>query len=69
MAPLTADELMAHPEYPYVHWNLPPHRKGRVPVARDRGGPIRIAYEIHGTGPVRLLVGFRLSPRHKGADF
>ena len=55
MAPLTAAELMAHPEYPHVRWNLPPHRKGRVPVARSRGGPIHIAYEIHGTGPVRLL--------------
>jgi hypothetical protein len=56
MAALTAAELMAHPEFPHVRWNLPPHRKGRVPVARGRGGPIRIAYEVHGTGPVRLLV-------------
>ncbi|EAW14883.1 alpha/beta fold hydrolase [Aspergillus clavatus NRRL 1] len=56
MAPLTATEVLAHPAYKTVNWNLPPTTSGRVPVAQNRrGGPININYEIHGSGPVKLV--------------
>jgi hypothetical protein len=45
MAPLTAEELLKHPEYDHTIWDLKPERKGKVSVAKDRGGPIDIAYE------------------------
>ena len=61
MAPLTADELQKHPEYDHTIWNLNPDHQGTACVAKDRGGPIDIAYEIHGHGPRRLVVSATLS--------
>lgn len=54
--PLTAAEVEAHPEFPHVTWRLEPARKGKVPVAAGRGGPLNIAYEVHGHGPVHVVV-------------
>lgn len=54
--PLTAAEVVEHPAFSTVIWDLKPTKKGRCAVAHGRGGPIDIAYEIHGTGPVRLVV-------------
>ncbi|PSN67758.1 alpha/beta-hydrolase [Corynespora cassiicola Philippines] len=48
--PMTADELVKHPEYNHLIWDLKPEKKGKLPVAKDRGGPINIAYEVHGRG-------------------
>ena len=56
MAPLTAEEIKQHPEYQNVTWDLKPARKGRVSVAHGRGGPFELAYEIHGVGPLKLVV-------------
>ena len=56
MAPLTAAELIAHPEYKNVTWDLPPTKKGKVAVADGRGGPVQLAYEVHGRGPKCLVV-------------
>lgn len=53
---MTADELLTHPEYPHTVWDLKPEAKAKVPVAKDRGGPLNIAYEIHGRGSTRLVV-------------
>ncbi|KAF2107484.1 alpha/beta hydrolase-like protein [Lophiotrema nucula] len=53
--PLTAAELVEHPEYDHTVWDLKPEKKGRVAVAKDRGGPINIAYEVHGHGNRRLV--------------
>jgi hypothetical protein len=53
---LTAEELEKHPEFPYLTWNLSPTSKGHVAVAATRGGPIKVAYEIHGHGPIHLVV-------------
>lgn len=58
MAPLTAAELIAHPEFKNVTWDLPPTKKGKAAVAEGRGGPIQIAYEVHGRGPKCLVVYF-----------
>ncbi|KAH7402196.1 Alpha/Beta hydrolase protein [Phaeosphaeria sp. MPI-PUGE-AT-0046c] len=55
MAPMTAEELKQHPEYNHTIWDLKPDQKGTVAVANDRGGPINIAYEVHGTGDRHLV--------------
>jgi hypothetical protein len=54
--PLTAAEVMAHPEFPHVHWELKADQKASVEVGRGRGGPFKIAYEIHGHGPSKIIV-------------
>lgn len=56
MAPMTAQELPQHPEYPHIVWQLTPQSQGKVPVAKDRGGPFHVAYEVHGNGPRHLVV-------------
>lgn len=54
---MTAEQLQKHPEYPYVHWKLEPEKSGKVEVARGRrGGPFNIYYEVHGQGPIRMVV-------------
>ncbi|PNS20052.1 Protein STB3 [Sphaceloma murrayae] len=53
--PLTAAELKAHPEYPHITWDLKPAKSGISSVAEGRGGPIDIAWEVHGSGPRHLL--------------
>lgn len=53
--PLTAAEVIEHPAFNTVIWDLKPTKKGKCPVAQSRGGPIDIAYEIHGTGPRHLV--------------
>lgn len=55
--PLTAAELQAHPEYPHVHWDLKPEKREKIDVAEGRGGPFKLAYEIHGRGPKKIIVG------------
>ncbi|KAJ4292870.1 hypothetical protein N0V88_005528 [Collariella sp. IMI 366227] len=49
-------ETLKHPAFPTAIWNLEPDRKGLVPVAKGRGGPINISWEIHGSGPVKLVL-------------
>jgi hypothetical protein len=56
MAPLAAAEIIQNPEFPNVIWDLKPTQSGKVAVAEGRGGPFDIAYEIHGTGDIRLVV-------------
>ena len=58
---LTAAEIVKHPGFQYVVWDLPAASKGKVPVANARGGPFDIAYEIHGNGPIHLVVSRPLS--------
>ncbi|KAF2834487.1 alpha/beta-hydrolase [Patellaria atrata CBS 101060] len=53
--PMTAAEIVQHPEYPHVWWELKPEKKGLCPVAKGRGGPFNIAYEVHGQGPIHLV--------------
>ena len=56
MPQLTAKEILAHPEFGKVPWKGNPTKEGFVDVANGRGGPISIAYEVHGTGPNKLVV-------------
>lgn len=65
MPQLTAAEILAHPEFGKVPWEGKPTKEGFVEVAKGRGGPISIAYEVHGTGPNKLVV----SPRLHLVDF
>ena len=56
--PLLASELLEHPEFGSLFWDLKPARKGSVTVAEGRrGGPLRLTYEIHGEGAIKLVVG------------
>ena len=41
-------------------WPLKPAEKGKIAVAEGRGGPIQISYEIHGTGPMKLVVSLQI---------
>lgn len=53
---MTAEELLKHPEYNHTIWDLKPEKQGKAAVAKDRGGPINIAYEVHGHGNRHLVV-------------
>lgn len=52
----SVEETLKHPAYAGVLWGLKPHRRGTLPVAEGRGGPINIAWEIRGDGPVKIVV-------------
>ena len=62
MAPLNSTELLAHPEFQHVIWQLEPRSKGALPVAADRGGPFDLYYELHGSGPKHIVVGASVVP-------
>ena len=54
--PLAAD-IMRHPAYPTALWQLEADKQATVVVGQDRrGGPTKIYYEIHGRGPIHVLV-------------
>ncbi len=50
------EEVLKHPAYEDTLWQLEPTRSGRLPVAEGRGGPFNIAWEVHGNGPVQVVV-------------
>lgn len=55
--PLPIEEILAHPAFPTVLKFHTPDRQGSASVAEGRaGGPISIGYEVHGTGPIHLVV-------------
>lgn len=53
---LTAEEVLQHPEYPHVNWDLKPDKAERIDVAAGRGGPFKISYQLHGHGPKKIIV-------------
>ncbi|PHH89800.1 hypothetical protein CDD83_5232 [Cordyceps sp. RAO-2017] len=62
----SAEETVQHPAYAGAVWALEPDRSGVLSVgAGRRGGPVRIAWEIHGAGPVKVMllmgVGFTMA--------
>lgn len=59
--PLTVAQLQEHPEFKKAFWDLEPTKKGSVEVAKGRGGPFKIAYELHGNGAEKLVVGLTFS--------
>lgn len=52
----SGEETRKHHAYPATIWALEPDRKGKAAVAEGRGGPINIAWEIHGSGPMKIVV-------------
>ena len=61
--PLTATQLLEHPAFERVIRDLPPTKKGEISVAKGRGGPFNIAYEVHGSGPTKIVVSTSFSSR------
>lgn len=54
---LTAAELISHPAFKHLKWNLPPAEEGYAEVAKGRsGGPFKLWYEIHGKGSTKIVV-------------
>ena len=53
---ITPEEVQAHPEFPYVHWDLKPDKTEKIDVAAGRGGPFKLNYELHGHGPKKIVV-------------
>ena len=56
MPQLTAAQILAHPEFGKVAWEGQPNKQDSVDVAKGRGGPFKIAYEVHGRGNTKLVV-------------
>ncbi|PSR87156.1 Alpha/Beta hydrolase protein [Coniella lustricola] len=48
-------QVQQHPAFVTATWRLEPTRSGLLPVAQGRGGPLKISWEIHGSGPVKLV--------------
>ncbi|KAL8840134.1 MAG: hypothetical protein Q9170_001482 [Blastenia crenularia] len=63
MPPMKAAEILEHPLFGHTTLALPPRLKGKVPVAKDRGGSLNIAYEVHGNGPRHLITVEYPAPR------
>ncbi|KAJ9660464.1 hypothetical protein H2198_002582 [Neophaeococcomyces mojaviensis] len=56
---LKAKQLLSHPAFGSNEWHLPPTKSGHASIngtSQRPGGPFKIFYEIHGTGPIRLLL-------------
>ncbi|ROV89148.1 hypothetical protein VSDG_08864 [Cytospora chrysosperma] len=51
----TVAQVLQHPAFPTATWHLEPTRSGLLPVAEGRGGPLKISWEIHGEGPIKLF--------------
>ncbi|KAK6356984.1 hypothetical protein TWF718_001317 [Orbilia javanica] len=52
---LSIPELLAHPGMQEVVVPFTASKTGLSEVAIGRGGPVKINYEIHGTGPIKLV--------------
>jgi hypothetical protein len=39
-----------------VIWTFKPTQSGKLPVAVGRGGPVKIDWEVHGHGDIKLVV-------------
>ncbi|KAL7939715.1 Alpha/Beta hydrolase protein [Trichoderma chlorosporum] len=52
----SAEETFNHPAFSSVIWDLEPHRNDVLEVAKSRGGPVKIAWEIHGDGPIKIVL-------------
>ncbi|KAM7221262.1 alpha/beta hydrolase [Rhypophila decipiens] len=52
----TVAETLKHPAFPTATWNLEADRSGLTPVAEGRGGSLKISWEIHGEGPIKIIL-------------
>lgn len=51
----SVDEVAKTDAFPTAIWRLDPHQEGMLSVAAGRGGPFNVHWEIHGSGPVKLI--------------
>lgn len=54
---LSVEEILKHPEFNHVNWDLKPEKREKIEIAKGRGGPFHLAYELHGRGPRKIVVG------------
>lgn len=66
---MKAEEILRHPHFGRTTLQLEPRMKGKIDVAKDRNGPVHIAYEVHGNGPRHLIVCFICSRHTLAASF
>ncbi|KAI0895620.1 alpha/beta-hydrolase [Annulohypoxylon nitens] len=52
----SVEDVAKSPAFPTAMWQLEPHQSGLLPVAAGRGGPLKISWEVHGDGPVKLIL-------------
>ncbi|KAI0023903.1 Alpha/Beta hydrolase protein [Xylariomycetidae sp. FL0641] len=52
----SVEEITKHEAFPTVTWQLEPHQSGYLPVAVNRGGPFNIHWEVHGDGPIKVVL-------------
>ncbi|RCI07990.1 hypothetical protein L249_7836 [Ophiocordyceps polyrhachis-furcata BCC 54312] len=52
----SVEDTLKHPAFPGAVWNLEPTSSGKTRVGHDRGGPLQIAWEMHGSGPIKLCL-------------
>ncbi|OTB02930.1 hypothetical protein M426DRAFT_322175 [Hypoxylon sp. CI-4A] len=52
----SAEDVVKNPAFPTAMWQLEPHQSGVLPVAAGRGGPFNVAWEVHGDGPIKLIL-------------
>ncbi|KAK3113489.1 hypothetical protein LTR53_009167 [Teratosphaeriaceae sp. CCFEE 6253] len=60
---LSVEQVLSHPEFPHVNWDLKPDSKEQIDVAAGRGGPFKLSYEVHGHGPRKIVVRSRCHQR------
>jgi len=53
-----AADILAHHSYKDAVWRLKPTQSGKLEVAKGRGGPIGISWEVHGRGEKKIVVCF-----------
>ena len=54
----TIAQITRHPAFETAVWKLRPNQSGLLPVGATRGGPYNISWEIHGNGPIKVVVRF-----------
>ncbi|KAK8014627.1 alpha/beta-hydrolase [Apiospora arundinis] len=52
----TIAQITRHPAFKTAVWKLRPHQSGLLPVGATRGGPYNISWEIHGNGPIKVML-------------
>lgn len=56
---MTSEELKEHPEYPHLIWPLKAKVESKLTVGANpprRGGPVNIYYQLHGNGPLKIVL-------------
>ncbi|KAI1653125.1 alpha/beta-hydrolase [Daldinia decipiens] len=49
-------DVVESPAFSTAMWQLEPHQSGLLPVAVGRDGPVNISWEVHGDGPIKLIL-------------